>query len=161
MGKRVKKPEDRMDSDEYFLRIAELVAKRATCHRHDVGAVLVRDKKILTTGYNGAGSGLKDCIELGCLRDELKIPSGTRAEVCRAIHAEQNAIIQAGLHGIITKGATLYCTHSPCIICAKILVNAKIKRLVTCGKYADNDFKPLFKEAGIKFEEIKLEEDKK
>ncbi|MFC1686537.1 cytidine/deoxycytidylate deaminase family protein [Patescibacteria group bacterium] len=156
MKKNKKNPEDRLSIDEYFLGIAKLVAKRATCNRHDVGAVLVRDKKILTTGYNGAGAGLKDCLELGCLRDELKIPSGTKAEVCRAIHAEQNAIIQAGLHGVRTEGATLYCTHSPCIICAKILVNAKIKRFVTCGEYADKAFKPLFKEAGIKFEEIKL-----
>lgn len=146
-----------MEIDEYFLRIAQVVAKRATCQRHEIGAVIVKDKQILTTGYNGAAAGLKDCLELGCLRDKLNIPSGTRAEICRAIHAEQNAIIQAGLHGVQTEGATIYCTHSPCIICAKIIANAKIKRFVTCGEYADKDFEPLFKEAGIKFEQIKID----
>jgi len=150
----------RMSIDEYFLRVAKVIAKRATCRRHEIGAVIVKDKHILTTGYNGAGAGLKDCLELGCLRDELNIPSGTRHEICRAIHAEQNAIIQAGLHGVQTENATMYCTHSPCIICAKIIANAKIKRFVTCSDYADKDFEPLFKEAGIKFEKIKLKDKK-
>jgi dCMP deaminase len=139
----------RLTIDEYFLKIAALVAERSTCLRHHVGAVAARNKQILTTGYNGAGAGLKDCLELGCLRDEQKISSGTRHEICRAIHAEQNAIIQAGLHGVSLEGATLYCTHTPCIICAKMLVNAKIKRFVSFGKYADESFKELFKEAGI------------
>ncbi len=138
--------------DEYFLKIACVVAERATCERHHVGAVAVRDKHILSTGYNGAAAGVKDCLELGCLRDELKIPSGTRHEICRGIHAEQNAIIQASLHGVSMEGAILYCTHSPCILCAKMLVNARIKRFVTFGKYADDAFVELFKEAGIKFE---------
>ena len=151
-----KTKENRIGIDEYFLKIAKVVAERATCRRHDVGAIIVKNKQILTTGYNGAAAGLKDCLELGCLRDELKIASGTRAEICRAIHAEQNAIIQAGLHGVGIEGATLYCTHSPCIICAKMIANAKIKRVVTCGDYADKSFEPLFKEAGIKFEKIKL-----
>lgn len=149
----------RMSIDEYFLRVAKVIAKRATCRRHEIGAVIVKDKHILTTGYNGAGAGLKDCLELGCLRDELNIPSGTRHEICRAIHAEQNAIIQAGLHGVQTEGATMYCTHSPCIICAKIIANAKIKRFVTCSDYSDKDFEPLFKEAGIKFEKTKLRDE--
>lgn len=148
----------RISLDEYFLKIAKVVSERATCRRHEVGAVIVKDKHILSTGYNGAGAGLKDCLELGCLRDELKIPSGTRHEICRAIHAEQNAIIQASLHGTGMGGSTMYCTHSPCIICAKMIVNAKIKRFVTCSDYADKDFEPLFKEAGIKFEKIKLKD---
>ena len=141
----------RMSKDEYFLKIASVVAERSTCLRHHVGAVLVRDKHILTTGYNGAAAGIEDCLSLGCLRNEMNIPSGTRHEICRAIHAEQNAIIQAGLHGISTEGATMYCTHSPCILCAKMLVNAKIKRFVTYRKYPDDKFLDLFKDAGIEF----------
>ncbi|RPJ61413.1 MAG: dCMP deaminase family protein [Dehalococcoidia bacterium] len=146
------KNDQRPSIDEYFLKIACVVAERATCVRHHVGAVAVRDKHILSTGYNGAAAGVRDCLELGCLRDELKIPSGTRHEICRGIHAEQNAIIQASLHGVSLEGSTLYCTHSPCILCAKMLVNARIKRFVSFGKYADNAFVELFKEAGIKYE---------
>ncbi len=142
----------RPDIDEYFLKIASVVAERSTCRRHHVGAVAVRNKHILSTGYNGAAAGLKDCLELGCLRDEMKIPSGTRHEICRGIHAEQNAIIQASLHGVSLESATVYVTHTPCILCAKMLVNAKIKRFVTFGKYADNSFKELFNEAGVEFE---------
>ncbi len=135
--------------DEYFLKIASVVAERSTCHRHHVGAVAVRDKHMLATGYNGAASGLKDCLELGCLRDELNIPSGTRHEICRGIHAEQNVIVQASLHGVSLEGSTIYCTHTPCTLCAKMLVNAKIKRFVSFGRYNDEDFINLFKEAGI------------
>ena len=142
----------RPDIDEYFLKIATVVAERSTCRRHHVGAVAVRDKHILSTGYNGAPSGLKDCLELGCLRDELHIESGTRHEICRGIHAEQNVIIQAALHGVDLTGATVYATHPPCILCAKMLVNARIKRFVTFGSYADDSFKDLFQEAGINFE---------
>ena len=142
----------RPDSDEYFLKIASVVAERATCRRHHVGAVAVRGKHILATGYNGAASGLKDCLELGCLRDDMNVPSGTRHEVCRGIHAEQNVIIQAALHGVSLEGATIYVTHTPCVLCAKMLVNAKIKRFVTFGKYADDSFRDLFKEANIDFE---------
>ncbi|MCX6012839.1 MAG: dCMP deaminase family protein [Chloroflexi bacterium] len=141
----------RPDIDEYFLKIACVVAERATCRRHHIGAVAVKDKHILSTGYNGAAAGVKDCLELGCIRDELQIPSGTRHELCRGIHAEQNVIIQAALHGISLEGATIYCTHSPCILCAKMLVNAKMKRFITFGNYADNAFKDLFKEAKIEF----------
>ena len=137
--------------DEYFMKLAWLVAERSTCVRHHVGAVIVRDKRILTTGYNGAASGIKDCLELGCLRNALNIPSGTRHEICRAIHAEQNAIIQAGTHGININGGTLYCTHSPCILCAKMIANAKIKRVVMSIEYPDETFKELFKEAGIEY----------
>jgi len=139
----------RPDSDEYFLKIASVVAERSTCRRHHVGAVAVGNKHILATGYNGAPSGLKDCLQLGCLREELNIPSGTRHEVCRGIHAEQNVIIQASLHGVSLEGSTIYATHTPCNLCAKMLVNAKIKRYVSYGKYNDNSFIDLFKEASI------------
>ena len=148
----MKKPITRPTVDEYFLKIASVVAERSTCRRHHVGAVAVRDKHILSTGYNGAAAGSKDCLELGCLRDELGIPSGERHEICRGIHAEQNAIIQASLHGVSLEGSTIYCTHTPCILCAKMLVNARIKRFVTFGSYNDRTFVELFKEAGIEVE---------
>jgi len=144
----VKRP-TRPTSDEYFLKIASVVAERATCRRHHVGAVAVRNKHILATGYNGAAAGLKDCLELGCLRDEMNIPSGTRQEICRGIHAEQNVIIQASLHGVSLEGSTIYATHTPCRLCAKMLVNAKIKRYVSYDKYNDDSFVDLFQEAGI------------
>jgi dCMP deaminase len=131
------------------MKLAWLVAERSTCLRHHVGAVIAKDRRILTTGYNGAAAGVKDCIELGCLRDELKIPSGQRHEICRAIHAEQNAIIQGGLHGVNIKGSTLYCTHSPCSLCAKMIVNAGVKKVVTGITYPDNFYKNLFSEAKI------------
>ncbi len=139
----------RPDIDEYFLKIASVVAERATCRRHHVGAVAVKNKHILSTGYNGAASGTKDCLELGCLRDELNIPSGTRHEICRGIHAEQNVIIQASLHGVSLEGSTIYATHTPCILCAKMLVNARIKRFISFGSYNDEAFVKLFQEAGI------------
>ena len=142
----------RPDIDEYFLKIASVVAERATCRRHHVGAVAVRNKHILATGYNGAPSGAKDCLTLGCLRDELKIPSGTRHEICRGIHAEQNVIIQAGLHGVSIEGSTIYATHTPCVLCAKMLTNAKIKRFVSFGSYNDDSFLELFREAGIEID---------
>jgi len=139
----------RPDIDEYFLKVASVVAERSTCRRHHMGAVAVKNKHILTTGYNGAPAGGKDCLELGCLRDEMKIESGTMQEMCRAIHAEQNVIIQAGLHGVSLEGSTVYCTHTPCVLCAKMLVNAKIARFVSFGKYNDDRFIELFREAGI------------
>ncbi len=139
----------RPDTDEYFLKIASVVGERSTCRRHHMGAVAVKDKHILTTGYNGAPAGQKDCLELGCLRDEMNIPSGERHEICRAIHAEQNVIIQAALHGTSLEGSTIYATHTPCVLCAKMLVNAKIKRFVGFGKYNDDTFIDLFREAGI------------
>ncbi len=142
----------RPDSDEYFLKIASVVAERSTCRRHHIGAVAVKDKHILATGYNGAPSGFKDCLELGCLRDEMNIPSGTRQEICRGIHAEQNVIIQAALHGVSLEGSTIYATHTPCVLCSKMLVNARIKRYVSFGKYDDNAFVDLFKEAGIEID---------
>ncbi|MGP8079069.1 MAG: deoxycytidylate deaminase [Dehalococcoidales bacterium] len=145
----MKNKPSRISADEYFLKIASVVAERSTCLRHHMGAVAVKDKHILTTGFNGAPSGLKDCLELGCLRDEQNIPSGTRTEICRAIHAEQNVIIQAALHGISLEGCTIYCTHTPCVLCAKMMINARVKRVVIFTKYADDSFKELFREAGI------------
>ena len=142
----------RPDFDEYILKIASVVAERSTCRRHHMGAVAVRDKHILTTGYNGAASGQKDCLELGCIRDEMNIASGEKQETCRAIHAEQNVIIQAALHGISLEGSTIYCTHTPCVLCAKMLVNARIKRFVSFSKYSDDRFIDLFREAGIEIE---------
>lgn len=139
----------RPNADEYFLKIAAVVAERSTCVRHHVGAVAVKDKHILSTGYNGAPAGLTDCLELGCLRNQNGIPSGTRHEICRAVHAEQNVIIQAALHGTSLEGATVYATHTPCVLCAKMLTNARIKRYVSYGKYADDSFIDMFKQAGI------------
>ncbi|MDD2225356.1 MAG: dCMP deaminase family protein [Candidatus Shapirobacteria bacterium] len=136
--------------DEYFIKIAALVSERSTCLRHHVGAIIVKDRRILTTGYNGAPAGTKDCLELGCLRNQLGIPSGERVEICRAIHGEQNAIIQAAKYGQDIQGATMYCTHSPCIICTKMLINAGIKRLVTYVDYADvGGVRDLLKEAEV------------
>ena len=142
----------RLGRDEYFLKVASVVAERSTCRRHHVGAVAVRDKHILATGYNGAPTGLRDCLELGCLRDEMNIPSGTRHEICRGIHAEQNVIVQASLHGVSLAGSTIYCTHTPCILCAKMLVNASIERYVSFGRYNDNQFIDLFQQAGVAFD---------
>lgn len=128
---------NRPDWDEYFMQIAHVVARRSTCVRRQIGAVIVKDKRILTTGYNGAPSGLPHCLELGCLRDEQGIPSGTRHEICRALHAEQNAIVQAALYGVSTRDSTLYCTHQPCSLCAKAAINAGVRRVVYEGDYPD------------------------
>jgi dCMP deaminase len=127
----------RPDWDQYFMEIAEVVAKRSTCKRRQIGAVIVKDRRILSTGYNGSPSGLPHCLELGCLRDEQGIESGTRHEICRALHSEQNAIVQAALYGVATTGSTLYCTHQPCSLCAKMLINAGIGRVVFEGDYPD------------------------
>lgn len=141
--------------DEYFLELSKLVAKRATCLRRRVGAVLVKDKRILATGYNGAPRGLAHCLDIGCIRDKLKIPSGERHELCRALHAEQNALIQASLYGISVKDATLYATNQPCIICAKMLINAGIKEIVIGDGYPDKMAMEFLKEAGIKVKRMK------
>lgn len=139
----------RPDWDQYFLEIAEVVAKRSSCMRRHIGAVIVRDHRIITTGYNGAPSGLAHCTEKGCLRDQLSIESGTRAETCRALHSEMNAIIQAAQHGVSTKGATLYSTHQPCSVCARMLINAGIVKIVYTGAYPDDFARSLLEEAGI------------
>lgn len=133
--------------DTYFMEITETIAKRSTCLRRQVGALIVKDNRILTTGYNGAPSGLKHCLEIGCLRQQMNIPSGERQELCRAIHGEQNAIIQAALHGVSIKGATIYITTQPCAMCAKMIVQAGINRVVYKGPYPDQLALDIFKEA--------------
>ena len=141
--------------DEYFLDVARLVAKRATCLRRSVGAVLVKDKRILATGYNGAPAGLRHCVDIGCMRQELKIPSGERHELCRALHAEQNALIQASLYGISVKGSKIYSTCQPCVICAKMLINAGIKEVIVRGGYPDKMAVDFLREAKIKIRTVK------
>lgn len=135
--------------DEYFMAITDQVAQRSTCTRRSIGAVLVKDKRILATGYNGAPSGLAHCDEAGCLRERQRIPSGCRHELCRGIHAEQNAVIQAARHGIAIEGATVYCTHQPCVLCAKILINAGIDRVVFKEAYPDRLAEEMLREAGV------------
>jgi len=142
----------RPDWDEYFLDIAALVARRSTCLRRNVGAVLVRERRILSTGYNGAPTGLRHCLDIGCLRVQLQIPSGERHELCRGLHAEQNAIIQAALHGVSIAGATLYCTNQPCGICAKMIINAGIVHVVVRDGYSDELAAEILGEAGIQVE---------
>lgn len=139
----------RLTADEYFVEIAETVSKRSTCLRNKVGAVIVRDNRILTTGYNGAPRSLAHCLDIGCIRNQQNIPSGTMHEKCRAVHAEQNAIIQAAVHGVQTSGATLYCTHQPCILCTKMIINAGIKHVVFVKAYPDPDSMAFFEEAGV------------
>jgi dCMP deaminase len=141
--------------EAYFMDIAMLVAKRSTCTRRCVGAVVVKDKRILSTGYNGAPSGVRHCIETGCLREELNIASGERHELCRGIHAEQNAIIQAAYHGVSIKEASLFCTNLPCSICAKMIINAGIITIYYQTGYADQLSSDMMKEAGVDI--IKLE----
>jgi dCMP deaminase len=135
--------------DQYFMEITRLVAKRSTCLRRHVGALLVKDKRILATGYNGAPMGLRHCSETGCLRALQDIPSGERHELCRGLHAEQNAIIQAAYHGISIKGSTLYCTNQPCIICTKMLINSGIIRILYQEGYADPLALEMLEEAGV------------
>lgn len=135
--------------DRYFIDITHLVATRSTCLRRCVGALLVKERNILATGYNGAPSGISHCSEAGCLRERLKVPSGERHELCRGLHAEQNAIIQAARHGVNIDGATLYCTTMPCVICTKILINAGIRRVVFSEGYADDLAREMIAESGI------------
>lgn len=135
--------------DEYFMKITHLVAERSTCLRRRVGAVIVKDKRIISTGYNGASKGLAHCLEIGCLRERMGIPSGERHELCRGAHAEQNAIIQAAGGGASIEGATMYCTNSPCSTCTKMIINAGIKRLVLGKQYPDSLGEELKREAGI------------
>ena len=129
--------------------IARLVASRSSCLRRQVGAILVKDKNILATGYNGTPSGIAHCSETGCLRDKLGVPSGERHELCRGLHAEQNAIIQAAKHGVNIAGATLFCTFSPCIICAKMLINAGVKKIIYVEGYPDNLANEMLAESGL------------
>lgn len=146
----------RPDWDEYFMEIAQIVRTRATCIRRQVGAIAVKDKRILTTGYNGAPAGLAHCSEVGCLRAEMNVPSGQRHELCRGLHAEQNTIIQAAVYGTSIKGATFYVTHQPCVVCAKMLINAGIERLVILDDYPDKLSEEMLKQAAIRVEKIRV-----
>ena len=135
--------------ESYFMEITHLVARRSTCVRRIVGAVIVKEKRVLSTGYNGAPSGIAHCRDVGCLRQQMKIESGQRHELCRAIHAEQNAIIQAAYHGVSIKDAVLYCTTFPCIICAKMIINAGIRTIYYESGYADDLSREMLDESGI------------
>ncbi len=138
----------------YFMEIAFLVAKRSTCLRRKVGAIIVKDKRILATGYNGAPTGIKHCVDIGCLREKLKVASGERHELCRGIHAEQNAIIQSAYHGVSIKDSTLFCTNLPCSICSKMIINAGISKIYYHSGYADMISQDMLKEANIEVEII-------
>ena len=144
------KSEKRPDWDEYFLDIADLVSRRSSCLRRSVGAVLVKERRILATGYNGAPTGLRHCLDLGCLREQCNVPSGERHELCRGLHAEQNAIIQAALHGVGVNGATIYCTNHPCVICAKMIINAGVTKVIFREGYSDKLSEDMLQEAGVK-----------
>ena len=146
----------RVSWDEYFMQIADIVKTRSTCLRRQIGAVIVKDNRIITTGYNGAPTGLRHCTEIGgCERNRLNIPSGQRHELCRALHAEQNAIIQAAKLGISTEGSTIYITMQPCVICAKMIINAGISKIVHKGEYPDQMAREMLEEAGIKIVTLK------
>lgn len=142
-------PRTRPSWDEYFLNICDLVASRSTCLRRSVGAVAVKNKQVLATGYNGAPSGIEHCEKVGCLREELQVPSGERHELCRALHAEQNAFLQAARHGVSLSGATLYITTQPCSICAKMIINVGISKIVIKGTYPDQFAMDLLSAAGV------------
>ncbi len=140
---------DRPGWDDYFMKITQVVGERATCVKRSVGAIIVKDNRILSTGYNGAPKGMKHCEEVGCIRVEMNVPSGARHELCRGLHAEQNAIIQAAWHGVKIEGGTMYCTYQPCVICVKMMLNAGIKRLVYSGSYPDELAMKMIKESGL------------
>lgn len=146
---------DRPSWDEYFMEIAVLAASRSTCLRRQVGAVMVRDRHIIATGYNGAPSGIRHCLEIGCLRQEMNIPSGERHELCLGVHAEQNLFIQAALHGSSPEGGTVYSTNQPCTLCAKLIVNAGVRRVVFTGDYPDPLARRILDEAGVEL--VRLE----
>jgi dCMP deaminase len=148
---------ERLSWDDYFMEITHLVAKRSTCLRRQVGAVIVRDKRILATGYNGAPRGLAHCSETGCLREKLGIPSGQRQELCRGLHAEQNAIIQAALSGVSIQDSQIYSVTRPCIVCAKMIINAGIKRVIFYEGYPDPLSEQMLEEAGV--EMVNINED--
>ena len=141
--------DNRASWPRYFMDIAHLVAQRSTCLRRKVGAIAVLDRRILATGYNGAPSGVPHCLEVGCLRQQMGIPSGQRHEICRGIHAEQNVIIQAAVHGISLRGAEIFCTTQPCIICAKMLINCGVKKIWIAEGYPDTLSEKMLDEAGV------------
>ena len=143
--------------DEYFMEITNLVAKRSTCKRRQVGAILVKEKRILATGYNGAPPGLTHCLDIGCLREQAQIPSGERHELCRGLHAEQNTIIQAAFHGVSIRDSLLYCTNMPCSICMKMIISAGIKKIVYAEGYPDDLGEKMLRETDIQVEQYRTE----
>ena len=145
MTETIKRP----DWDDYYMEITKVVSKRSTCLKRMVGAVIVKDKRLLTTGYNGVPKGMLHCEVVGCIRKEMNIPSGQRHELCRGLHAEQNAIIQAAVHGVKIEGGTLYCTCQPCVICVKMMINAGIKKVVYEGEYPDDLAANMLIESGL------------
>lgn len=159
--KDVDKGDGRPGWDEYFMSIVDLVSKRSTCIRRSVGAAIVKEKNILATGYNGAPRGMPHCLDIGCLREELNVPTGEKHELCRGLHAEQNAIIQAAYHGVSIRGATLYCTTLPCSICTKMIINAGIIRVVYKEGYADDFSIQMLSDADIELEIFKCKVNKK
>ena len=150
--------DNRASWPRYFMDIAHLVAQRSTCLRRKVGAIAVLDRRILATGYNGAPSGVPHCLEVGCLRQQMGIPSGQRHEICRGIHAEQNVIIQAAVHGISLRGAEIFCTTQPCIICAKMLINCGVKKIWIAEGYPDELSEKMLDEAGVEVVVLSAEE---
>lgn len=144
----------RLPWPEYFMRLAHMVAERSTCLRRKVGAVAVKDKRMLATGYNGAPAGISHCLDIGCLREKMGIPSGQRHELCRGLHAEQNVIIQAATHGVDISGSDIFCTTQPCLICTKMLINCKVKNIYFAEGYPDELSQEMIKEAGIHFEQL-------
>jgi dCMP deaminase len=144
-----RRPMERPTIDDYFMQMAHLAATRSTCVRRAVGAVIVKEKRVLTTGYNGAPRGMAHCEEVGCLREKLKVPSGQRHELCRGVHAEQNAIVQAAYFGASIKGATMYITNSPCSVCAKLIVNAGIAKIFYEDGYPDELALEVLREGGV------------
>ncbi len=148
------KKDSRPGWDEYFLEIAFLVAKRSTCLRRKVGALVVKDRRILATGYNGTPSGIRHCAQTGCLREKMNVPSGQRHELCRGLHAEQNVLLQASLHGVSLKDSVLYVTNQPCLICTKMIINAGIKEVIMAGHYPDPMALEFLKEARIKVRRV-------
>lgn len=144
----------RLPWPDYFMNITYLVSERSTCTRRRVGAMAVKDKRILATGYNGAPAGVPHCLEVGCLREQLGIPSGQRHEICRGLHAEQNVIIQAAVHNINIQGAELYCTTHPCVLCSKMLINCGIRRIFYTEDYPDDLAAAMLKEAGVVVEQF-------
>ncbi|GAB6110802.1 deoxycytidylate deaminase [Desulfomicrobium escambiense] len=151
--------DNRIPWPQYFMNIAYLVAERSTCLRRKVGALAVKDKRILATGYNGAPAGLTHCLEIGCLREKLGIPSGQRHELCRALHAEQNVIIQAAIHGVSIEGADIFCTTQPCILCAKMLINCRVRAIHFAEGYPDDMSREMLDEAGIPYHRMERETD--
>ncbi len=153
------KSSERISWDEYFMQMAELTARRSTCLRRSVGAVIVKERHVIATGYNGAPRGIKHCDERGgCLRQKMNVPSGQRHELCMALHAEQNAIIQAATLGQSIEGGTIYVTHQPCIICAKMIINAGLSRIIVRQGYPDEMAREILAEAGIQVEILEKQE---